>query len=198
MTIIKKFTYRGSPEEWSNQYWLTGSTPADDTAWLALFNALATEEKTLYGSGHSIVRAYGYTSAAPGATAAYTRDLEPSLSTIPGTLALNTASTVAPGDAAVWIRWKTSRVTSPGGKAIYLRKYYHGVQLAEDASSNNDALTANQITALTAFAAKMWDGSFLDARKITSAGTTDTILGAGISPYVTTRTLKRRGKRPGS
>ena len=44
LTIVTAFTYRGKAgEEWSNHYWFTGATPADSTAWRALFDALVLE-----------------------------------------------------------------------------------------------------------------------------------------------------------
>jgi hypothetical protein len=40
----------------------------------------------------------------------------------------------------------------------------------------------------------MWDGTFLAGRKICDKDG-NVPIGAAVSPYVTTRTLKRRGKR---
>jgi hypothetical protein len=60
LTIVKRFPYRGDAnEEWSNQYHLTGSIPADSTAWKTLADALIAEEKKLYTSGTKVIRAYG-------------------------------------------------------------------------------------------------------------------------------------------
>jgi hypothetical protein len=193
MTLVKRFPYRGdATEEFSNQYWFTGATPATAADWLALFTALTTVEKACYPSTVKIVRGYGYSSTADDAAAVYVRDLVPSATTIAGTLAAGGTGIISPGDAAGWIRWKTDRLTSKG-KAIYLRKYFHQVY-AQD-STANDTLSPHQATAYNTFAAKLWDGTFLDARKITGRGHTDTIVGASASPYITTRTLKRRPKR---
>src|SRR5436190_17520004 len=60
LTIIKRFTYRGQPEEWSNHYQLSGSTPADSAAWRTLFDALVTQEKNIYSSNTVVVGGYGY------------------------------------------------------------------------------------------------------------------------------------------
>jgi len=207
MTVVKKFPYRGDPtEEFSNTYWFTGTVPANDTEFLALFNALVAQEKTVYSADVTIIRGYGYndntghrSTDPPGtdvAPSVWTRDLVAASATVPGTL-VPTGGAQQSGDTAVWARWKTSRRTNPGGKAIYLRKYFHDVFATISGSAADQVLPA-QKSALLAFAAKMWDGTFIDARKITAAGQTDVILGANASSYVTTRTLKRRGKRPGT
>lgn len=201
LTIVKRFTYRGdSTEEFSNTYFLTGSTPADDAAWLALFNALTAQEKTLFAARVSgdalydrpkIVRGYGYSSDAADRVAVWSRDLTAS-TPIDGTFdALGTNAIAQGGDTSAWIRWKTSRLTSKG-KAIYVRKYYHPAYVSAAAG---DVVQAAWRTAAAAFAAKLWDGSFLDGRKITAPGNTDTIVGASVAQYTTTRTLKRRSKR---
>lgn len=195
ITIIKRFTYRGVAEDWSNQYWFTGSVPADATAWRALFDALVTQEKTCYHSGVTVVHGYGYDSDADGATSVWSVDLTVSPDTPVAGTATYSSDPLAPGDAAGWVRWKTSRLNTLG-KAIYLRKYFHGMMTAGLTSA--DTIKASQVTALGAFGTKLRDGSFLSARTITARGHTDTITSSGASTYTTTRTLKRRGKRPGS
>jgi hypothetical protein len=206
LTVVKRFTYRGdASEEFSNTYWLTGDIPADATEWRALFDAMVTQEKTCYNNGVNVIRGYGYAdntghrSGDTGTVAAsvWTVDLTVSPETpVAGTITLGAGESVAPGDAAAWARWKTSRLTDPGGKPIYLRKYFHGINM--QAAPNQDQIKATQKTNLAAFAEKLRDGTFIDARTVTAAGSTDTITATGASTYVTTRTLKRRGKRPGS
>lgn len=205
VTVIKRFTYRGNAsEEYSNTYWLTGSAPSNTTDWQALADAIVASEKQCYPSTVTVVRYYGYnddTGHKPEDTGAvapavYSRDLVAAAATVPGTLSMS-GNIAAPGDAAVWIRWKTSRVTSPGGKAIYIRKYFHPASLVS--ATGGDAIATAQRTALLAHGAKMWDGTLNAAsQKITTCGKNDTIVGTNASTYVTTRTLKRRGKRPSS
>jgi hypothetical protein len=193
VTLVKRFTYRGdSTEEFSNQYWFSGSVPADSTAWLALVDALVTQEKKVYHSGVSVVAAYGYDSDDPAAVAAWVGF--PTGTPVAGTMA-TTGGTKTAGDQAVWVRWKTSRLNSRG-KAIYLRKYFHGA-LWNTATNPDDVLVA-QYTALSAFATKLWDGSFIDGRTIRSQSHSETITSSGVGAFITTRTLKRRGKRPSS
>lgn len=195
LTVIKKFTYRGVSEEYSNTYHFTGSVPADGTAWRALFDALVTIEKPIYKSDVTVVRGYGYDSDADDAVAVWSVDLTVSPETpVAGTHAVGTSPSSA-GDSAVWVRWKTSRLNTKG-KAIYLRKYFHpGYQTS---AADGDTIFAAQKTALLALGAKLDDGSFISGRKITARGHDDTITSHGASSYLTTRTLKRRGKRPSS
>jgi hypothetical protein len=193
LTVIKRFTYRGdASEEWSNHYLLTGATPGSSAEWRTLFDALVAQEKTVFLSTSSVVAGYGYDSASPDATAVWTVDLTVTPNVpVPGTM--SGGGNVASGDQACWVRWGLNRLNSKG-KRIYLRKYFHDFMLS---TTQRDQLYAGQITALTAFGTKMRDGSFVDGRKITDHTGAD-VIGSGISPWVTTRTLKRRGKRPPS
>lgn len=195
LVLVKQFTYRGDPtEEFSNRYYLSGADPPGSTEWIALFDALVAQEKTLYLSSVSVVRGYGYDDDADGAASVWTRDLVPGAITVPGTLSPGTGNGVS-GDVAWQVRWKTSRLSSTG-KAIYLRKYFHGgLCLAAD----RDKVGTECITAGGAFGAKMRDGSFLDGRTVRAAGqSSETFLGHSVPVYLTTRTLKRRGRRPTS
>lgn len=196
LTVIKRFPYRGDvTEEFSNSYVFIGTTPADAAAWRTLFNALVTQEKTVYPAFVEVIKGYGYASDAEDATAIWSVDLRVSPETVvPGTL--STAGTGGvPGDAAVWARWKLTRLNTKG-KPIFLRKYFHGAR--SNGGDPADTIAAGQKTALTALATKLRDGSFLDGRIITAPGHDDVVLSVGASSYLTTRTLKRRGKRPGS
>lgn len=197
LTLIKQFTYRGdAAEEFSNTYHLTGSIPADDTAWKALADALITQEVKCYPAVVAVVRAYGYDSDADDATAVWVHDYLAAAASVPGTLSPGSGQYTA-GDVAVWVRWKTSRLNSKG-KAIYLRKYFHSPIVAGGSGGGSDSVLTAQKTLLAAFGTKLRDGTFLDGRTITARGHTDVITASGNSAWVTTRTLKRRGKRPGS
>lgn len=90
-------------------------------------------------------------------------------------------------------RWKTARVNSKG-KAIYLRKYFHGV--GRD-TGDPDSVNATQLSQLQAYAENLlsaWDPT--DAVLAGPDGVTPSAPFA--LPYITTRTLKRRGRRPPS
>lgn len=191
--VVKRFTYRGQNEEWSNSYMLTGAKPSDNAAWRTLFDALVAEEKKLYTSGVSVIRGYGYDHMDDAATAVWSVDLTlPPNAVVPGTSGAAGTSKCA-GDAALWVRWGLDRMNSKG-KRVYLRKYYHEVF---NSSGSNDVPLATQSANLTLFAGKMHDGTFVDGRTVTDK-LGSAVVGHAVSPYITTRTLKRRGKRPGS
>lgn len=192
LTVIKNFTYRGNAnEEWSNTYAFSGTTPTDATAWRTLFNALVTEEKTLYNAGVTVVGGYGYNRIpVKGDHAIWSVDLTVAPNTpVPGTL--SGAGAAPAGDQAAWVRWGLDRFNT-NGKRVYLRKYFHGGILV---TNGGDGLQAGYLTALTAFGAKMRDGSFAASRTIVSKDG-EVPISHGASPFITTRTLKRRGKRP--
>lgn len=190
--LIKKMTYRGdTDEEWSNRYYLTGGVPASSADWLALVDALKAEERKLYGSDITIIRAYGYSDDALNADSVYVRDMVASATTTVGNLS-GTGGAALQRESAAWVRWKTSRMAR--GKAIYLRKYFHGGYAN---STSADQPSAAWVTALTGFGAKMRDGTFLDGRTVRARNQTgETFLGHNCSTYLTTRELKRRGRRP--
>lgn len=192
LTLIKKFTYRlDATEEWSNKYYFTGSVPADSTAWKALTDALATQEKTCYTNASQTVRAYGYNSDDLHASAVWSWDYIAQGGAQAGT-AISTGGNLMAGDQAAMLEWKTSRLSSKG-KPIYLRKYFHCLN---SATGNPDSLLTANKTALETFGTKMMDGTFLDARTLRSRLNTETLTARIASPWVTTRTLKRRGRRP--
>jgi hypothetical protein len=191
LTVIKKFQYRGNDEEWSNHYHLEGAIPADAAAWRTLFDALVAQEKNLYPSGTSVVAGYGYDDDAANAHAVWSVDLEVAPnSPVAGSMA-TTGGHEAQGDGAVWIRWKLDRENSRG-KSIYLRKYYHGAIITD---GSFDAVLPAQGTALASFGTALENGTVPGVGKIRDAGG-GAIVSTGHSTWVTTRTLKRRGKRP--
>lgn len=196
--VVVKVGYRhgSQSEEWSNKYHLSGDDPANPTEWRTLFDALVTEEKKLYSSFTKVVRGYGYTDDGDDATADWSVDLTVSPNVpVPGTLSTS-GGNPAPSDAAVWVRWKLDRNNS-NGKPIFLRKYFHDVWVPlAGGSFGDDTVNPPQKTALTAFANLLFTGAGINGgKKIRDTGGGNPIA-AGVSTYVTTRTLKRRGKRP--
>jgi hypothetical protein len=190
ITSIKSFTYRDAVEEWGNTYHFLGSAPTDLAGWEALASALFTMEKTVLPITTEIVRAYCYESTDDDSV--FTLDTGEAGLPVTGTATYTTGSNLAPGDAAAWVRWKTARVNTHG-KPIYLRKYYHGV-IVSPAGGDADTIQAGQVTAYRTL------GTDLN----TPAGDWPGICGPdGVAPgastsssYVTTRTLRRRGRRP--
>ena len=191
ITMIQSFTYRQSVEEFSNQYHFDGDPPADHSAWDDLATELVTLLLPIYPSTVSLVRAYCYEDTDDDSV--YTIEGAGVFSGPPtGTLSLGSGHYQAPGDAAMWIRWKTARLNS-NGKPIYLRKYYHGVIIAPE-TGDGDLILFEQRTALGTLASSLntvtgdWPGL---------VGPDGVAPGASAhSMYATTRTLKRRGPRP--
>jgi hypothetical protein len=191
VNLIKSFLYRGNVEEWGNGYHFVGDPPSDHAGWLSLVEDLVAIEKATLPGTVSYERAYCYPDFSPGHDAAFTIEKTEFGSPL-GSLGVTSGSTLAPGDAAVWVRWKTAR-TNTHGKPIYLRKYFHGAIITSD-GSDADTIEAAQVTSLGVYAGAIatssgaWPGI---------AGPDGVAPGAhAVSPFVTTRTLRRRGRRP--
>lgn len=189
ITLIKRFNYRGDPnEEFSNTYHSAADIPDQETFqnWVA---DLANAEANILLTEVSIIRAYGYKDTDQPAN--FTWDMtENPTDTVPG-LFPPTGATITPGDTAYWARWDTMRKNSRG-KAIYLRKYFHPGLIE---AGSNDKLHSTLHAALLTYANAL-TGTLPNG--FTMAGPSyplDTGL-VGASEYITTRTLKRRGKRP--
>jgi hypothetical protein len=190
ITLVQKFTYRDLDEEFSNRYHFTGTPPADYAGWHTLATALGTLVASVFSSNVHIVRAYGYLS--DGTDSVMTVDYTVGgLSPIAGTA--GPVGVFAPGDDAMTVRWDTGRRNSRG-KAIYLRKYYHGVGMD---SSDSDKVDSSQLGALAALGTSLLsDWGSTTSKLCGPDGVTPTLPHA--SPWITTRTLKRRGRRPPS
>lgn len=194
MKTVKRFTYRGDPtEEWSNEYALTLATPASRAGWITAADALMAAEKPLYRSGSTIVKVYGYDSDDEDAIAVFTYDSDSGdFTAVAGTLVVGTDLPIA-GDQAAWIRWKTERLTSKG-KPIYLRKFYHGLTTSPGAP---DSPSTTWRTNAATFATALRTGSNALIGAIRGQGhSPDPLISSAAATFMTTRTLKRRGKRP--
>jgi hypothetical protein len=189
ITIIKRFTYRSQPEEFSNTYHFSGTTPANRAAWKALADAIIAAEKLTVTSDVKFTRAYGYEAGNELSVAQIDYAVAPDAPEVAGTMPVGAVSQA--GDVAATIRWWTGDY-STRGKKIYCRKYMHGVfsKLAPV-----DELDGSQRTAMTTFANKLIDGTLPGSFKY--CGPQGAVLQAPtVSQWLTTRTLKRRGKRP--
>lgn len=191
LTIVKKMQYRNfSDEEWSNTYHFNGGTPADSAAWKALADAVILDEKTCFKSYCSVVRAYGHEASNP--ISVWTYNYETGSGAVPGTLVPGSSYYPMAGDQAGVLEWETADFTSRG-KRIYLRKFMHAGAMEADAQG--DTLHPDYADALDAFGAA-WVSGYISSTYVIAgpqgaAGSSPKHL-----PYVTTRTLKRRGKRP--
>ncbi len=189
IVLVKRFLYRGVAEEWSNKYHFTETAPSNGTDWKTLYDAVIAKEKTLYTSDSHVVRAYGYTNTDNNAVNSF--DYTAAAAEVAGTFSDGTATT-APGDAAGWVRWKTPDLNSRG-KPIYLRKYFHGIKVQTAAP---DSMPTAWITAANTFGTALQGGTGA-ITGFTVCGPTGAVASnRTASVFVTTRTLKRRGRRP--
>jgi hypothetical protein len=192
LTLVKSFTYRGGPEQWSNTYFMDGAIPASSASWHTLAAAVAAAEKTLYDVNTTIVKYIGH--AAGSSIAVWSEDLVAESATIAGTYS-ETGAFRCGGDTAAWIRWKTAAITSKG-KPIYLRSYYHPAYVQSTGASDP---IASSWTALAATFGAAWVTGFADGGSVTHhrAGPHGAVGSNPVpSTYATTRTLERRGRRP--
>lgn len=187
ITINKVIPYRGDSREiTSNTYHFSGTTPTTDAGWAALATAIWTAEKPLMPASLKYAGYLGY--EAGNEHAVSIKDLTETGEATDGGTASYSGYSQGAGDQAFWVRWRTPDRTSRG-KRIYLRKYFHGVL------NNGDVVLAQIRTEGLAYGNKMIDGTLPGGAKICGpqgAVASDPY----VSPFVTTRTLKRRGKRP--
>jgi hypothetical protein len=167
----------------------TGPTPADSTAWRALFDAVVALEKPLYIAGTSAIKGYGHDSVDPHADAVWSIDLRVAPNSPQNGSYNGAGGQAGQGDSAAWVRWGLDRFKN--GKRVYLRKYFHPAYVT---TGQPDNILAAWITLANTFATKMSDGTLDGTRKVTDKLGTN-IVNTGVSTYATTRTLKRRGKK---
>jgi hypothetical protein len=190
IVLTKRFKYRGNDEEFSNRYHVTGAPEADLSGYGGVVGDLITLEQSLYDSSVKFVRASAYEK--DGDNAVWGIDFtQPPNVVQEGNMTFT--GPPAPGDAAMTCRWWTGR-TNSRGKKVYLRKYFHGVHTAVGDGDHVDALQLSKLAAMTQAALVPFGvaGRVLCDKD----GVAPTLPAA--NPYVTTRTLKRRGKRPPS
>lgn len=193
IVLVKQFAYRDEPnEEWSSKYWLTGNIPSGDASWKTLADLLIAQEATCYHAGVSVTFAYSYDDNTEGAHSVWSYDYLAAGEAVPGTLA-SAGGTKMAGDQAGVLEWKTDRKNTRG-KWIYLRKYFHG---GHTDAVQPDRLEPATLTAYEAFGQKLrFATPELENRNIRSQKQEEGITDHYGIPWVTTRTLKRRGKRP--
>jgi hypothetical protein len=189
--IVKAFEYRGnSAEEWSNKYWFTAPVPVSSAGWKSFADAVIAEEKICYSPHSSVVRAYAYDDNTPDAHSIWSYDYGLAGEAVAGTL-VGTEGNYMAGDQAGLCQWKTERRNSKG-KAIWLRKFFHSGFISP---ADSDAIDLPTQTAYQTFADRMAGPSVGVWQKIRSQAQEEVLVLQGGSGWVTTRTLKKRGKK---
>lgn len=191
LTLIKDFQYRDlAGEQFSNTYCLRDQPPADSASWYVLATDIIGHEKALFPSTVRYVKAIGYNDDAKDAQAVWSHDFITAGDTIPGIGTF--LGQAGAGDQAAFVWWKLDH-KSTKGKSVYLRKYLHHpyVQAADP-----DHLDNGYITALQTFANDMAGAAPSVHGGIRARTGTWGVIDKNANPWVTTRTLKRRGKRP--
>jgi hypothetical protein len=192
ITMIKVFTYRGDPlEEWSNSYHLSDH-PADRAGWASLAHGMGFLEQHCYTNASQIKRALCYDDSDNPVTFTLDGAIDGGFD-YTGIASLTGGAPFA-GDQAATVAWDTG-LRGSTGKPIYLRKYFHG---GVEAAGAPDSLQATYLAALEDFCDALLstpiDGTiyFADKNGRVPDGP------RRVDPWSTTRTLKRRGRRPTS
>jgi len=190
LTLIKSFAYRGdATEEFSNTYHFKNPPPGDDASWTVVMNDAVAKERSCFPAWVLYSRAYGYDSDDPKAHHVFQHDF-----TIPGPPPGGQhpeAGNRMSGDQAACVRWRTGRLNSDG-KPIYLRKYLHAGFISPSAADDLEATYKAQLELFGSNTAGI--GSIHGGLR--SRTHDETVTDGTPIPYVTTRTLKRRGRRP--
>lgn len=153
LKVVKTFTYRGVPREFSNRYYFDGGTPADSAHWTTLSDAVVLAEKAVYpstGFTGSITGTFGY--AAGSDVPVFSKTYATAW-----TMGIG-AGCATPGDCAVLVRYGTTARTSKN-HPIYLYNYYHGA--VSTSTTTGDTVLAAQVTAMGTYAAA-WVAGFSD------------------------------------
>ena len=197
MVVVKSFTYRDEPEEFSNGYTFIGPSPSDSASWDVLRDDVVRVEQPCFPGTVKYVRVYGYTNNDPKQPHAYAYTW-PLGSEPVGTFQETGTGHPMAGDQAGLVSFGLAR-KSDKGKPTYLRKYMHAGFVD---ATDRDKLAGDWLTALGIFTGPagiqsvhgglMSPGGPLDGDPPPGSNVT----AAAPSPWVTTRTLKRRGKRP--
>jgi hypothetical protein len=193
VTMVQRMTYRGdNTEEWSNNYHFRDAPPSTSADWDTLVNALAQIVKPVIPNTIEIVRAYGYNDDSDKPVSVYAKDWLTEGAPIAGTFAPGVNDHHMSGDQAYYATWQLDS-RNARGKWIYLRKYLHGGIVAP---TNPDIPDNAYRGAVDTYARALGTPAGGFHGGLRSRKTSAPILWTGTSDYITTRTLKRRGKRP--
>jgi len=189
LTLEKSFGYRGEREHWVNTYHMD-QVPPQAGDWSNLADAVWALESKFLDSGTQLEWAYGHTAGTPPVLV-WEKDYPPlGEGGLAGTYVPAANEHPGAGDTAVWIRYGTTQ-KSVLGKPIYLRNYYH-----RPYSVGVDDVATAQKDFMLALGAQWVAGFTVGQVTYRRAGPRGAVAqNYAVSVFVTTRTLKHRGKR---
>lgn len=189
LTLTKTMNYRGdATETFSNTYWFKGPPPGNDASWEVLVNDVLTAEQKIFPASVSFYRALGYDSNDEHAQHVFSKFFASPGPAPSGIYVPNAATEInIAGDQAVMIEWATDRIGGRG-KRTYLRKFFHE---GFASLANTDNIGPDYVDYLIAVCDQLAE---IHGGLRSQAHDLNTIANI-VSPYVTTRTLKRRGKK---
>lgn len=190
LTLEKSFPYRGNREHFVNVYHFA-ETPPDNAAWQGLGDLVRSLENACFPATVQHERATGHIKGTPPVLV-YEQDYAPAGEGGPAGAYVPIATEhLAPGDSAIWVRYGTTQKTSRG-KPIYLRNYYHSIYYDTTA----DTFSARQKANFDSLGGFMVSGIAFGGITYHRAGPRGaTAQNHATSAFITTRTLKARGKR---
>jgi hypothetical protein len=177
--VVKSSPFKGGSRVWSNRYHFSGGTPADDTHWHTLMDAVTAAEKLVFDADHHIIEAVGYAagSEVPVSSKVYS---------LAGTLVPGTHDHVTPLECAALIRWSTA-ARSTKNHPIYCMTYMHAC-LYTDVNVYAEGLAPDQKTALQTYATA-WITGFSDGTNTYHRATPNGAVATGslVEEYITHR-----------
>jgi hypothetical protein len=177
LKVVKTVLWKGQTRQWSNRYHFGPDTPATQTEWQHLSDAVVAAEKLCLEIHLQII---GTTCYMPGSDLPLFSFTYATNGTYDGTGGQRT-----PAECAALIRYTTD-VRSTKNHPIYLNNYYHAPQ-AESAALP-DTVKANQKTAYETYATAWINGFVADGKTYARRGPRGaSALTRLCKPYITHR-----------
>lgn len=191
IVVINEFTWRDSPEEWSQKYHFQGAGPGTPADWRALVDDFLDTYKSVIFTFVNVVRVQCYLNTDDDAV--YTYNLADFGGVVAGTATADVgAEGWGDGESGYLLRWNTGR-SSSRGKPVYLFKYFHPALIS---STDRDKISTAFVAILSGWADGIRDaiGSWPGLADKTGARP----VGYLAETFVHRRQLRRGRRRPTS